>query len=628
MAEDGFEHVNPAEVEFDRLPGAPQKRSAKHLGAGLRDGLTSAVGGVAAGAAALVVAPVLGAKEGGAAGFAKGLATGVFFSVALPVLGVASAVGSIGDGVANTPAACVAAAEGKEWDAATSTWILYDLGADAEAYLGAEADAALREHVRRRRESARESAAEAGAAEGAGAGAAGARVKDASLYEALGVPPSASDAQIKKAYYKTSLRCHPDKHPGDAAKTEQFQSASAAYAVLSEPDARRRYDATGEVDERAAAADPAVFFSMIFGSEEFEKYVGELQMAQMVKGPDVDGTPDGAELAFRQRRRAVRLATTLRDILAPLVDGSVDKPAFVAEQESVAAALCATPFGATLVKVIARAYVASANAYVGGGLGAAIQGVFDSAHTANNAYKAARETVALVSTSRSLDAAARAAEATKEAGGGAERCLDGGAQLAAAAAVVVSDRRGAWVVSHFAGFAAASSHFANLSYAYASVLFERTEGGAWAAARNYGTPSSCARIKDRVAALPENAVPTMRAVRDAVLRGKQGRLAAAVGEAAWRMSVLDMESTLRDATAKLFKDTAVDEATREKRARALKALAKAWLAAARRAGHTETWQESLAAQLSNGGAPPPPEPEEEAAAAPRPAAAARPDVEA
>lgn len=625
MAEDGFEHVDPAEVEFDRLPGAPQKRSAKHFGAGLRDGLTSAVSGVAAGAAALVVAPVLGAKEGGAAGFAKGLATGVFFSVALPVLGVASAVASVGDGVANTPAACLAAAEGKEWDAATSTWILYDLGADAEAYLGAEADAALREHVRRRRERAASSADAAG---GAGVKDAGAgKVKDASLYEALGVPPSASDAQIKKAYYKTSLRCHPDKHPGDAAKTQQFQSASAAYAVLSEPDARRRYDATGEVDERAAAADPAVFFAMIFGSDEFEKYVGELRMAQMVKGPDVDGAPDGAELAFRQRRRAVRLAATLRDILAPSVDGSVDENAFVAEQESVAALLCATPFGATLVKVIARAYVASANAYVGGGLGAAIQTVFDSAHTANNAYKAARETVALVSTSRSLDAAARAAEATKGAGDGAERCLDGGAQLAEAAAVVVSDRRGAWVVSHFAGLAAASSHFASLSYAYAAVLFERTEGGAWAAARNYGTPSSCARIKDRVAALPENAVPTVGAVRDAVLRGKQGRLAAAAGEAAWRMSVFDMESTLRDATAKLFKDTAVDEATREKRARALKALAKAWLAAARRAGHTETWQESLATTLSNGGAPPPPEPEEEAAAAPRPAAAARPDVE-
>ena len=51
---------------------------------------------LAAGAAALVAAPAIGAKENGATGFAAGLGMGVFGAIALPVMGVASAVGSIG----------------------------------------------------------------------------------------------------------------------------------------------------------------------------------------------------------------------------------------------------------------------------------------------------------------------------------------------------------------------------------------------------------------------------------------------------------------------------------------------------------------------------------------------------
>ena len=83
-----------------------------------------------------------------------------------------------------------------------------------------------------------------------------------------------------------------------------------------------------------------------------------------------------------------------------------------------------------------------------------------------------------------------------------------------------------------------------------------------------------------------------------------------VFEAAWRVSVLDMESTLRDATSKLFRDTSVDKATREKRARAVKTLAKAFLLAVDEAGHTETWKDAIAAQIAQqtGAAPPPADP--------------------
>ncbi len=48
-------------------------------------------------------------------------------------------------------------------------------------------------------------------------------------YDILGVPATASSAEIKRAYYKKARDCHPDKHPGDAAKEAQFKALSEAY---------------------------------------------------------------------------------------------------------------------------------------------------------------------------------------------------------------------------------------------------------------------------------------------------------------------------------------------------------------------------------------------------------------
>ena len=92
------------------------------------------------------------------------------------------------------------------------------------------------------------------------------------MYDILEVQPNASDAKIKKAYYKKALSCHPDKFPNDAAKKVEFQAISGAYAVLSDPQSKARYDSTGE-ENAENAMDPSVFFAMIFGSEAFSEYV-------------------------------------------------------------------------------------------------------------------------------------------------------------------------------------------------------------------------------------------------------------------------------------------------------------------------------------------------------------------
>ena len=64
-------------------------------------------------------------------------------------------------------------------------------------------------------------------------------------YEILGVPRSASQADIKKAFRKLARAHHPDRNPGDAAAEKRFKDVNEANAVLSDPDKRKQYDLLG-----------------------------------------------------------------------------------------------------------------------------------------------------------------------------------------------------------------------------------------------------------------------------------------------------------------------------------------------------------------------------------------------
>jgi molecular chaperone DnaJ len=61
-------------------------------------------------------------------------------------------------------------------------------------------------------------------------------------YKILGVPPSATQQELKKAYRALAIKYHPDKNPENSLAEAYFKEIQEAYATLSVPHKRAKYD--------------------------------------------------------------------------------------------------------------------------------------------------------------------------------------------------------------------------------------------------------------------------------------------------------------------------------------------------------------------------------------------------
>ncbi|KAG5542641.1 hypothetical protein RHGRI_022232 [Rhododendron griersonianum] len=165
-------------------------------------------------------------------------------------------------------------------------------------------------------------------------------VKETEYYDVLGVSPTATESEIKKAYYIKARQVHPDKNPNDPLAAQNFQVLGEAYQVLSDPAQRQAYDAYGKSGiSTEAIIDPAAIFAMLFGSELFEEYIGQLAMASMAsldiftEGEQFDAKKLQEKMRVVQREREEKLAEILKDRLNLYVQGNKEDFVRKAEDE-------------------------------------------------------------------------------------------------------------------------------------------------------------------------------------------------------------------------------------------------------------------------------------------------------
>lgn len=370
-----------------------------HLGSGIGHGLLNIAKGVVLGAGALVAAPAHGAYKNGARGFATGLGKGLVAAVALPVAGVATAIHQVGYGAVNTPDYMKQTNQGKVYDDKTRGWVDKYFPLDEEfARVNAEYIVYLDERKALREErklaarglkagrpaSASASTSGSPKKEGEKEGEEERKVADREYYDALQVKTTATQAEIRKQYYRLARDCHPDKNRDDPQATEKFQLIGEAYQVLGDETRREQYDRVGKAaTESMDFIDHSVFFAMLFGSDALTPYIGKLKLAAMV---DMDGDEDdedgegaiaplGKKLDEREEMfRVVQLAVLLRDRIAVAVaalEASKDDEmgsaftAWKAAQRKVADTLCRESFGAPLVDAVGFVYENTADHFIG-----------------------------------------------------------------------------------------------------------------------------------------------------------------------------------------------------------------------------------------------------------------------
>lgn len=102
-------------------------------------------------------------------------------------------------------------------------------------------------------------------------------------YAVLGVARTASPDEIKKAYHKLAMQHHPDRNPGNKTAEERFKDVNEAYAVLSDPEKKKKYDTFG-----AEGLNRQYTQEEIFRNFDFQSILDELGL-RMGGGGVFDG---------------------------------------------------------------------------------------------------------------------------------------------------------------------------------------------------------------------------------------------------------------------------------------------------------------------------------------------------
>ncbi|KAF9155988.1 hypothetical protein DFQ26_009514 [Actinomortierella ambigua] len=226
------------------------------------------------------------------------------------------------------------------------------------------------------------------------------------LYDVLGVKPTATESEIKKAYRALALQNHPDKNPSPDAHAK-FQKISEAYQVLSDPKLRSDYNTYGhnkDVSPEGGFVNPEAFFKSQFGGDRFVDIIGEISIGRDMRdalndpededtgslSPEEKARREEVKDKAREAARAERvdkLAKTLIHKLSLFADGPASietERAFRAMIQAEAEELKTESYGVELLHAIGFTYTLKAKQYLGKseifGLGSWYHGAREKGH--------------------------------------------------------------------------------------------------------------------------------------------------------------------------------------------------------------------------------------------------------
>ncbi|GAW81323.1 hypothetical protein, conserved [Plasmodium gonderi] len=344
-------------------------RKPKHAGAGLVSGLKSVTKGIIVGTSFLFISPYLCAKAEGINGFFKGMFFGLLSAVVIPIISLGVASYQIGRGIMNTPESIAQRALGKIWDDEKREWydFYYNLDEEANKVLNEINDNANgndnngnnnsngnSKYERKNDVNDDEYYNKNG----------NIKVKNDEFYKILQVPINATQNEIKRQYYKLAKEYHPDKCSDSKAK-EQFQKIGEAYQVLGDVERRRRYDKEGKnAINNMQFIDSTFFFTLLFGSEKLDPYIGKLRMVMYVEYEQIYKDEDVQRIIVKeQNKREVQLALHLREMLNNYIHGN--KEEYITKFQNEIKDLCQTSFGHVILENVAWSYENCANQFLG-----------------------------------------------------------------------------------------------------------------------------------------------------------------------------------------------------------------------------------------------------------------------